>query len=234
MKVNHLGVMPDTNKCALVTASSKGLGKVIAKEFINQDYRVILHGRDENKLLATREELGSNVIDVVIGDLRSDDVIEKLYEASKGQISVLVNNAAIPCYGLPLDEMNEDQVWESLSTNLVAPIKLTQKIYPLLKQQGYGSIININSIVGKEPKKFRSVHSATKWGLKGFTKSLRIEAHEHNVLLINIYPTQIKTVKEHTFGLEPQEVAQDVFRCHKIGLLERVIDGRPAEYRPYG
>jgi len=232
--VNHSGVMPDTNKCALVTASSKGLGKVIAKEFINQDYRVILHGRDENKLLATREELGSNVIDAVIGDLRSDDVIEKLYEASKGQISVLVNNAAIPCYGLPLDEMNEDQVWESLSTNLVAPIKLTQKIYPLLKQQGYGSIININSIVGKEPKKFRSVHSATKWGLKGFTKSLRIEAHEHNVLLINIYPTQIKTVKEHTFGLEPQEVAQDVFKCHKIGLLERVIDGRPAEYRPYG
>ena len=226
--------MPDTNKCALVTASSKGLGKVIAKEFINQDYRVILHGRDENKLLATREELGSNVIDVVIGDLRSDDVIEKLYEASKGQISVLVNNAAIPCYGLPLDEMNEDQVWESLETNLVAPIKLTQKIYPLLKHQGYGSIININSIVGKEPKKFRSVHSATKWGLKGFTKSLRIEAHEHNVLLINIYPTQIKTVKEHTFGLEPQEVAQDVFKCHKIGLLERVIDGRPAEYRPYG
>ena len=232
--MNHLGVTQDTNKCALVTASSKGLGKVIAKEFINQDYRVILHGRDENKLLATREELGSNVIDAVIGDLRSDVVIEKLYEASKGQISVLVNNAAIPCYGLPLDEMNEDQVWESLETNLVAPIKLTQKIYPLLKQQGYGSIININSIVGKEPKKFRSVHSATKWGLKGFTKSLRIEAHEHNVLLINIYPTQIKTVKEHTFGLEPQEVAQDVFKCHKIGLLERVIDGRPAEYRPYG
>ena len=232
--MNHSGVMPDTNKCVLVTASSKGLGKAIAKEFINQDYRVILHGRDENKLLATREELGSNVIDAVIGDLRSDDVIEKLYEASKGQISVLVNNAAIPCYGLPLDEMNEDQVWESLSTNLVAPIKLTQKIYPLLKQQGYGSIININSIVGKEPKKFRSVHSATKWGLKGFTKSLRIEAHEHNVQLINIYPTQIKTVKEHTFGLEPQEVAQDVFKCHKIGLLERVIDGRPAEYRPYG
>ena len=234
MKVNHLGVTQDTNKCALVTASSKGLGKVIAKEFINQDYRVILHGRDENKLLATREELGSNVIDAVIGDLRSDVVIEKLYEVSKGQTSVLVNNAAIPCYGLPLDEMNEDQVWESLETNLVAPIKLTQKIYPLLKKQGYGSIININSIVGKEPKKFRSVHSATKWGLKGFTKSLRIEAHEHNVLLINIYPTQIKTVKEHTFGLEPEEVAQDVFKCHKIGLLERVIDGRPAEYRPYG
>ena len=234
MKVNHLGVTQDTNKCALVTASSKGLGKAIAKEFINQDYRVILHGRDKDKLRATQEELGSNVITTVIGDLRDDLTIKMLYNVSHKQISVLVNNAAIPCYGLSLDEMNENQVWESLETNLVAPIKLTKKIYPLLKQQGYGSIININSIVGKEPKKFRSVHSATKWGLKGFTKSLRIEAHEHNVQLINIYPTQIKTVKEHTFGLEPQEVAQDVFKCHKIGLLERVIDGRPAEYRPYG
>ena len=237
--MNHSGVMPDTNKCVLVTASSKGLGKVIAKEFASNGYDIILHGRDEEKVYKTQYEINHQVetdvmCESVIGDLRSDDVIEKLYEASKGQISVLVNNAAIPCYGLPLDEMNEDQVWESLETNLVSPIKLTQKIYPLLKQQGYGSIININSIVGKEPKKFRSVHSATKWGLKGFTKSLRIEAHEHNVLLINIYPTQIKTVKEHTFGLEPQEVAQDVFKCHKIGLLERVIDGRPAEYRPYG
>ncbi len=237
MKVNHLGVMPDTNKCVLVTASSKGLGKVIAKEFASNGYDIILHGRDQEKVYKTQYEINHQIetdvmCESVLGDLRSDDVIEKLYEASKGQISVLVNNAAIPCYGLPLDKMNEDQVWESLETNLVAPIKLTKKIYPLLKQQGYGSIININSIVGKEPKKFRSVHSATKWGLKGFTKSLREEAHEHNVQLINIYPTQIKTVKEHTFGLEPQEVAQEVFKCHKFGLAERTIDGRPEEYRP--
>ena len=126
--------MQDTNKCALVTASSKGLGKAIAKEFINQDYRVILHGRDKNKLLTTREELGSNVIDAIVGDLRSEVTVEKLYNVSKERISVLVNNAAIPCYGLPLDEMGEDQVWESLETNLVAPIKLTKKIYPLLKK----------------------------------------------------------------------------------------------------
>ena len=151
--MNHSGVMPDTSKCVLVTASSKGLGKVIAKEFASNGYDIILHGRDQEKVYKTQYEINHQIetdviCESVLGDLRSDDVIEKLYEASKGQISVLVNNAAIPCYGLPLDEMNEDQVWESLSTNLVAPIKLTQKIYPLLKQQGYGSIININSIVG--------------------------------------------------------------------------------------
>ena len=236
--MNHLGVMPDTNKCVLVTASSKGLGKVIAKEFASKGYDIILHGRDQEKVYKTQYEINHQIeadvmCESVIGDLRSDDVIKNLYKASKGQISVLVNNAAIPCYGLPLDDMNEDQVWESLETNLVAPIKLTKKIYPLLKQQGYGSIININSIVGKEPKKFRSVHSATKWGLKGFTKSLRIEAHEHNVQLINIYPTQIKTVKEHTFGLEPHKVAHEVFLSHKFNLTERTVDGRPEEFRSW-
>ena len=233
--------MRDINRRVLVTASSKGLGKAIAYQFMLNDYDVILHGRDKEKVRKTKEllenvsvEYRNRTIDIscVVGDLRSDDVIENLYKTSIGQISVLVNNAAIPCYGLPLDEMDEDQVSESLETNLVAPIKLTKKIYPLLKHQGYGSIININSIVGKEPKKFRSVHSATKWGLKGFTKSLRIEASEHNVQLINIYSTQIKTVKEHTFGLEPHDVAKKIYEEHIDGDTgELVLDGRPEEFR---
>jgi len=235
--VNHSGVMPDTNKCVLVTASSKGLGKVIAKEFASNGYDIILHGRDQEKVYKTQYEINHQIktdvmCESVIGDLRSDDVIEKLYEASKGQISVLVNNAAIPCYGLPLDEMSDDQIWRSIETNLLAPIRLTQKIYPLLKEQGYGSIININSIVGKEPKKFRSVHSATKWGLKGFTKSLRQEAFDHNVHLINVYPTRIKTIKDFTYGLKPSKVADEVFKSHRHSLVERTIDGRPKEFRP--
>ena len=133
---------------------------------------------------------------------------------------------------IPIPEMNEDQMWDSLETNLVAPIKLTYKIYSLLKEQGYGSIININSIVGKEPKKFRSIHSATKWGLKGFSKSLRIEAEENGIKVINVYPTQIKTVKEHTFGLEPYDVAKKIYEEHiNDGTGELVLDGRPDEFR---
>ncbi len=237
--MNHLGVTQDTNKCALITASSKGLGRAIAREFALNGYDIILNGRDEERVYDTQfyinHQLLEDVIcESVIGDLRSDDTIQKLYDVSKGQISVLVNNCAIPCYGLPLDEMSDEQIWNSLETNLVAPIKLTNKIYPLLKEQGYGSIININSIVGKEPKKFRSVHSATKWGLKGFTKSLRIEASEHNVKVINVYPTQIKTVKEHTFGLETEDVAEQIYGEHNNSLFnnELVIDGRPEEFRP--
>jgi len=227
----------DINKRVLVTASSKGLGKAIAKEFAFNGYDIILNGRDETKVYDTQFEINHKIAsdvmcESVIGDLRSNDVIEKLYKVSKGNISVLVNNAAIPCYGLSLDEMDKDQISNSLETNLVAPIKLTRKIYPLLKKQGYGSIININSIVGKEPKKFRSVHSATKWGLKGFSKSLRLEAKENGIKVINVYPTQIKTVKEHTFGLEPHDVAKKIYKEHIDGNTgELVLDGRPEEFR---
>jgi len=230
-------MMQDINKRVLVTASSKGLGKAIAKEFAFNGYDIILNGRDETKVYDTQFEINHNIAsdvicESVIGDLRSNDVIEKLYKVSKGNISVLVNNAAIPCYGLSLDEMDEYQISNSLETNLVAPIKLTRKIYPLLKKQGYGSIININSIVGKEPKKFRSVHSATKWGLKGFSKSLRLEAKENGIKVINVYPTQIKTVKEHTYGLEPHDVAKKIYEEHTNGDTgELVLDGRPEEFR---
>ncbi len=234
--------MQDINRRVLVTASSKGLGKAIAYEFAMNDYDVILHGRDEEKVRQTKEllendsvEYRNRKIDVscIVGDLRSNITIDELYKISKDKISVLVNNAAIPCYGLPLDEMDYMQMIGSLHINLVTPIILTNRIYPLLKKQGYGSIININSIVGKEPKKFRSVHSATKWGLKGFSKSLRIEAEENGIKVINVYPTQIKTVKEHTFGLEPYDVAKKIYEEHIDGDTgELVLDGRPEKYKP--
>jgi short-subunit dehydrogenase len=233
--------MQDINRRVLVTASSKGLGKAIAYEFAMNDYDVILHGRDEEKVRKTKEllendsvEYRNRKIDIscVIGDLRTPAVINQLYEYSKVKISVLVNNAAIPCYGLPLEKMDIDQMYNSLDTNFKVPVFLTHKIYPLMKRQGYGSIININSIVGKEPKKFRSIHSATKWGLKGFSKSLRIEAEENGIKVINVYPTQIKTVKEHTYGLEPHDVAEKIYEEHTNGDTgELVLDGRPEEFR---
>lgn len=226
--------MPDINKCVLVTASSKGLGKSIANVFAENGYTIILHGRDINKVKETKQFIQKNKVKTyeVIGDLRDKEVIQSLVDISKNKITVLVNNAAIPCYGLPLEKMNNDKIMESLESNLISAILLTHKIYPLMKEQGFGSIININSIVGKESKKFRSIHSATKWGLKGFSKSLRIEAKENGIKVINVYPTQIKTIKEFTYGFEPDYVAKKIYKEHIEGDTgELVLDGRPEKFR---
>lgn len=223
------------NECVLITASSKGLGKAIAEIFAENKYDIILHGRNEEKAKKTEEELLGRGIRVytVLGDLRENETLDALYaEARDRNASVLVNNAAIPCCGKPLEELDDEYILENLEVNLIAPIKLTKKIYSLFLDRGSGTIININSIVGLEPKKFRSVHSASKWGLRGFSNSLRIEAKTRNIQVMEVYPTRIKTAAEFTYGMEPREVAQKIYDAYKSkGLDELVIDGRPPEFR---
>tara|TARA_E500000331_G_scaffold353207_1_gene403407 strand:- start:1095 stop:1790 length:696 start_codon:yes stop_codon:yes gene_type:complete len=216
----------------IVTASSHGLGLSIAKRF-SESYNIILHGRNPGRLLEAATHI-DNVVESILGDLRDEDTLLKLYTAGvKHNSSVLINNAAIPCYGTKLEEMTSDQIHESLSTNLISPILLSHKLYPVIKSNSPGGIININSIVGVEPKEKRSVHSATKWGLRGFSKSLNIEALKDNVRIVNVYPTRIMTIEEFTYGLDPSDVSDRIYNnFHDTNILsDMVIDGRPLEYR---
>tara|TARA_R110002051_G_C8743379_1_gene499377 strand:- start:474 stop:1175 length:702 start_codon:yes stop_codon:yes gene_type:complete len=227
-------MMQDINKNILVTASSKGLGLAIAQKFSENGYGVIIHGRNEEKIDLARKKV-DNVLCTIKGDLTDEDTIEQLTRSSDlHNICVLVNNAAIPCYGQPLQEMTEEQINLSLSVNLISPIILTNKIYPIISRNSPGAIININSIVGIEPKMLRSIHSATKWGLRGFSQSLRLEASENNIRVFNVYPTRIKTVSEYAYGLEPSFVASKIYEEYETNSYnyELIIDGRPEEFKP--
>ena len=226
--------MQDINKNILVTASSHGLGYAIAKEFSKNGYGVIIHGRITDKINQAKEEL-DGVVCTVQGDIRDEETINRLVEVSSlHDISVLVNSAAIPCYGMPLTEMGQEQVMNSLQINLLAPIILTNRLYSTIIKNAPGAIININSIVGVEPKIFRSVHSATKWGLRGFSKSLRLEASGDEVKVINVYPSRIMTVPEFKYGLEPSYVASKIYEEFENYSCkgELLLDGRPEEFRP--
>jgi short-subunit dehydrogenase len=217
----------------IITASSHGLGLSIAKRF-SERYRIILHGRRAKAIDEATSEV-NNVVASVEGDLRDSETHMRLHDlAVKHNTSVLINNAAIPCYGIPLEEMSHDQIMESLSTNLVSPIALSHKLYYVLRQNAPGGIININSVVGIEPKKNRSVHSATKWGLRGFSKSLRLESHENNMRIMNVYPTRIMTTPEFAYGLDPDYVSDKIYEHfhNPSGSDDLVIDGRPLEYQP--
>jgi len=227
-------MMQDINSNVIITASSKGLGFAIAQKFAENNHGIILHGRDAKKIQEAKQSL-NNVICTIQGDLREQITIQKIYDnVLEYGISILVNNAAIPCYGLPLAQMSVEQVNESMMTNLFSPIFLSHKLYPVLKKNSPGGIININSIVGLESKKYRSIHSATKWGLKGFSKSLRIEAADDNMKIMNVYPSRIRTVKEYTYGLDSSYVADLIYKefTKSNGLDELVIDGRPPQFKP--
>ena len=222
-------------KSVLITGSSRGLGRELALKFAIEDYPVIIHGRDNQSIRQTSEKILSleKCCFRVDGDLMGSGTIEYLKSISeKLGISVLINNAVIHCPNIPLEQFEDKRVYDMIHTNLIAPILLTKKIFPIFIMQGYGTIININSLSGMENQKLRSVYSASKWGLRGFSNSLKLEAMNHNIKVINVFASRIKTRPEFSYGMEPEYVAGKIYEhwaSDQRGDL--ILDDRPIEFR---
>ena len=222
-------------KTAIVTGASKGLGRAIATEFAKNRYDLILSARNNAELTSLKKELadfGANCI-LIDGDIREDCVQNRIYDASKAKnLKVMVNNAAAQCPHLPLEDLSLATIDEVLSTTLSVPIALTRKIYPILIDRGGGAIININSISGLESQKLRSVYCAAKWGLRGFTESMRAESSDKNIRILGVYPSRIKTKPEFEYGIEVKDAAKRIYYFYAEGKAQDLImDERPKEFR---
>lgn len=156
-----------TKETVLITGASNGLGEYLAYTF-GQKYDLILNGRSKKDLERVASKLKTKPI-IIRGDIRRKATIEKLYKAAgETNMSVLINNAGLPCLNTSLEDMTEKYIYDLISTILIAPIKLTQKLYPLFIKRNNGRIINMNSIIALEGKIKKSISTATKNGLAGF------------------------------------------------------------------
>jgi len=212
-------------KSVLITGSSKGLGRALAAHFSNQNYDIILHGRNEPELKMQKNLLTANkdyplICDIVKGDLLSQNTIAELYAvAEKRDIDILINNAAIYCKK-PFKEMTVIEIRRMIEVNLTAPIILTASIYHLFLKKRSGMIININSIAGKKTNELESLYCATKHGLRGFSASFQTEANRNNIQLIDVYLGAMNTAitkerADHNILIEPQEVARAIYNICK-------------------
>ncbi|MBR9705310.1 SDR family oxidoreductase [Candidatus Pacearchaeota archaeon] len=220
----------------LITGASKGFGKCLSLEFAKNNYNIIIQGRNQERLDKTCNEIKSYDVDcdIIKGDLRNQDTLDKIYEISKNKnIILLINNAAMICPGLSIDKLSFEQIEEMINTNLLAVIKLTKLIMNIFIENKKGSIININSLVGLEHKKNRTIYAASKWGLRGFTNSLNLEAQDNNINAFSVFLSKMKTESTDTFGMNPNEVANKVYNAFlEIKKDDLIIDGRPPEFRP--
>ena len=167
------------------------------------------------------------------GDIRKKEVLNRLASmAGEKDLSILINNAGGACPFLPLRKLTDKEVKEEIETGLIAAIGLTKRIYPIFLKKRKGTIINISSIAGIEPRKMMSTYSAIKWGLRGFTDSLRLEAEEDNIKIIGVYPTRIKTQSKDTYGMEPRFAAEKIYGAFEKSLDNFLLDGRPEKYKP--
>lgn len=199
-------------KTILITGGSDGLGKAIAARLAPVQKTIIL-SPDEEKLKTVARDLSC---EYKVCDVRDYTQVEKIVNEI-GAIDCLVNNAGLWIQG-PLDENNPQRIHEVIEVNMLGVINMTKAVIPAMKQKGSGLIININSQGGFYAKAERSVYTATKWAVTGFTKAMQPELAPQGIAVTGIYPGMMKTdmfnktgiEKDMSKGLEPDEVAKTI------------------------
>ena len=206
----------------LITGSSNGLGKHLALYFLEKGHEVILHGRNKKQLeaISSSVKLKNRSIKYYVCDLLEEESVKKLAEFAKTEnVKILINNAGIHCKNKPFLDLDIEYMNNIININLKAPIILT---YYLLNS--LNNIININSMSGIESKKYRTLYAASKWGLKGFSESLKNEIDKKNIL--DVYPTSIKTNDQIENGMEVDNVAEAIYEAYINKKKEVILDGR--------
>ena len=181
------------NKVALVTASSKGLGKAAARQFAREGARLVMCARSdrlEKSATEIREETGVDVVTVRADVTVQEDVdrLVKLTLANFGQIDILVVNAGGPPSGNFLDFRPKD--WEAAANlTLMSAVRLCYAFVPHMMEQGSGSIVAIESISVKQPVDNLILSNSLRMAVIGMLKSMANELGPIGIRINSINPT---------------------------------------------
>lgn len=184
-------------RVALVTGASRGLGKAMALSLATSGVRLALIGRDAEALAAVASEartLGAEAEPFQTDITDEQQVLQLERDVSRrlGPVEILVNNAGINIRKYCVDYTLEE--WNSvLHTNLTSVFLMCRAFVPHMKSRGWGRIINISSIMGHISFPQRTIYSATKAGVLGFTRSLALELAQENITVVAISPGPFAT-----------------------------------------
>ena len=196
-----------SQKVAVVTGSSKGIGKAIAVEFAKEGYKIVLNARDENELSEAvndvRKTIGGNEeqITYLAGDISHEDICSSLIEhAIKmfGRIDVLVNNAGIRGAQKSVHELTSDEWDYVIDVNLKGAFLCTREAIKRMSRDGKSSrkmysIINISSVHESIPQPQSAPYSASKGGMEMLTKTVALEVADKGIRVNGIAPGAIAT-----------------------------------------
>jgi 3-oxoacyl-[acyl-carrier protein] reductase len=209
-----------SDKVAIVTGASRGIGRAIALALASQGAKVVASARNVEALAKLTAEIKSQGGDAlaVVGDVAVEDdannLVKQAVEAY-GQVDVFVNNAGITRDGLLLRMKNAD--WDAvLDTNLKGAFLCTRAVAKVMSKQRSGRIINISSVVGEMGNAGQANYCASKAGLLGLTKSVARELARRNVTVNAITPGFIMT-----------EMTEDMTEKAQEAMTEQIPLGRP-------
>lgn len=215
-----------SQRTALITGASRGIGKACAQALAGEGHRVILTARSLDKLHETAAGIRNSGAEtfVVEIDLSSrESIADAIARATKefGRIDILVNNAGITKDGLAVRMKPAD--WEVvLQTNLSGAFYATQQVLPGMMKERWGRIVNISSVVGESGNPGQANYVASKAGLIGLTKSLAQELGSRNITVNAVAPGYIETDMTQGLSAELKQKMIDLTPLKRMGTPEDV------------
>ncbi|SAL25254.1 SDR family NAD(P)-dependent oxidoreductase [Caballeronia telluris] len=184
-------------RTVVITGGARGIGYAVAQRSLKSGAQVALWDIDAERLQRAADELdGAKSVSATVVELTDEASVEAAVQktlAAHGKIDVLVNNAGITGGNGSTWELAPD-VWRRvIDVNLIGPFLTCRAIVPHMLKNGYGRIVNIASVAGKEGNPNASHYSASKAGLIGLTKSLGKELATKNILVNAVTPAAAKT-----------------------------------------
>ena len=182
------------DRVALVTGASRGIGRSISMALAQAGAHVIITSRNVEQLQKVQKEIGGNATPIP-SDLSVEDDVDALFDLIKdreGRLDILVNNAAIGLWGHLVDFSMSD-FDKIMNLNVRGLYLCCQRAMKLMIPRKSGYIINISSVVGFKGYPNQSAYTASKHAVMGITKSLAVEAREHNIQVSAIQPGGVET-----------------------------------------
>jgi len=229
-----------SERVALITGSSRGIGKAIAIEFATKAYKVVLNARDERELSEAandvRKSIGDNEerVSYFAGDISQETVCSSLINhaiETFGRIDVLVNNAGIGGAQKRVHEFTSDEWDYVMDVNLKGAFLCTREALRSMTDEnnaigtkkGY-SIINISSVHESIPQPQSAPYSASKGGMEMLTKTVALEVADKGIRVNGIAPGAIATDMNRDILEDKQKKEQEETRIpmHRIGAPEEI------------
>ena len=227
-----------SNKTAIVTGGTKGIGRAIAEALVKARARVVITARHEDDIAEAVEqlnELGPGTASGHVCDVRDYHQVKSLF-ADVGAVDILINNAGVGMFQ-SVESMSVEDFRTVLETNVFGVFYCCHEAIPLMKQRGGGYIINISSLAGANAHPKMAAYNASKFGLNGFSEALMQEVRHDGIKVSYIMPGSVNTEfggdepsDEKSWQLQPSDIAEVVMDllAHPNRALPSRIEIRPS------